>query len=170
MAAPRLFPLLYIRFLFVFTLVSPSSSQFLPSFNAEARNLTVVHSPANEDVTISYKTPDDVCSTAFDSQKQYTGWVSVPGDYPTNLFFWFVEAREPTDSLTIWLNGGPGSSSLYGFFTGNGPCEIVEKGLNEYETLVREWGWDRASNMLFIDQVRFPRLVSQVHCTHMYHL
>ncbi|KAJ4139980.1 hypothetical protein NW768_001330 [Fusarium equiseti] len=152
MAAPRLFSLLYIRLLFVFILVSPSSSQFLPSFNAKARNLTVVHSPANQDVTVSYKTPDDVCSTAFDSQKQYTGWVSVPGDYPTNLFFWFVEAREPTDSLTIWLNGGPGSSSLYGFFTGNGPCEIVEKGLDEYETLVREWGWDRASNMLFIDQ------------------
>lgn len=152
MAAPHLLSLLYIRFLLAFAFVSSSSSQFLPGSDAKARNLTVVHSPANRDVTVSYKTPEDVCSTAFDSQKQYTGWVSVPGDYPTNLFFWFVEAREPTDSLTIWLNGGPGSSSLYGFFTGNGPCEIVEKGLNEYETLVREWGWDRASNMLFIDQ------------------
>ncbi|CAF3484839.1 hypothetical protein SNK05_004760 [Fusarium graminearum] len=152
MAAPHLLSLLYIRFLLAFAFVSSSSSQFLPGSDAKARNLTVVHSPANRDVTVFYKTPEDVCSTAFDSQKQYTGWVSVPGDYPTNLFFWFVEAREPTDSLTIWLNGGPGSSSLYGFFTGNGPCEIVEKGLNEYETLVREWGWDRASNMLFIDQ------------------
>lgn len=163
MAAPHLLSLLYIRFLLAFAFVSSSSSQFLPGSDAKARNLTVVHSPANRDVTVSYKTPEDVCSTAFDSQKQYTGWVSVPGDYPTNLFFWFVEAREPTDSLTIWLNGGPGSSSLYGFFTGNGPCEIVEKGLNEYETLVREWGWDRASNMLFIDQVCFPRQVTQVH-------
>ncbi|EXA40681.1 hypothetical protein FOVG_09420 [Fusarium oxysporum f. sp. pisi HDV247] len=143
---------LYVRFFVVSTLISLSFSQFIPSSDAKARNLTVVRSPANRDVTVSYKTPEGVCSTAFDSQKQYTGWVSVPGDYPTNLFFWFVEARERTDSLTIWLNGGPGSSSLYGFFTGNGPCEVVEKGLNEYETLVREWGWDRASNMLFIDQ------------------
>ncbi|CVK90858.1 related to carboxypeptidase [Fusarium mangiferae] len=143
---------LYIRFFVVSTLISLSFAQFIPSSDAKARNLTVVRSPANRDVTVSYKTPEGVCSTAFDSQKQYTGWVSVPGDYPTNLFFWFVEARERTDSLTIWLNGGPGSSSLYGFFTGNGPCEVVEKGLNEYETLVREWGWDRASNMLFIDQ------------------
>ncbi|EWZ88022.1 Carboxypeptidase S1 A [Fusarium oxysporum] len=143
---------LYIRFFVVSTLISLSFSQFIPSSDAKARNLTVVRSPANRDVTVSYKTPEGVCSTAFDSQKQYTGWVSIPGDYPTNLFFWFVEARERTDSLTIWLNGGPGSSSLYGFFTGNGPCEVVEKGLNEYETLVREWGWDRASNMLFIDQ------------------
>lgn len=160
MAASRLFSsFLYIRFLVVFPFISLSSSQFIPGSDAKARNLTVVHSPANPDVTVSYKTPDKVCSTAFDSQKQYTGWVSVPGDYPTNLFFWFVEAREQTDSLTIWLNGGPGSSSLYGFFTGNGPCEVVEKGLNEYETLVREWGWDRASNMLFIDQVCDPRLI-----------
>nr|RBR01634.1 hypothetical protein FVER53263_02123 [Fusarium verticillioides] len=143
---------LYIRFLVASALVSLSFAQFIPSSDAKARNLTVVRSPANRDVTVSYKTPEGICSTAFDSQKQYTGWVSVPGDYPTNLFFWFVEARERTDSLTIWLNGGPGSSSLYGFFTGNGPCEVVEKGLNEYETLVREWGWDRASNMLFIDQ------------------
>ncbi|KAM0561105.1 hypothetical protein ACHAPJ_003606 [Fusarium lateritium] len=154
MAVPRLYSsLLYIPcLLLVSSFVSISSAQFIPGSDAKARNLTVVHSPANRDVTVSYKTPDDVCSTAFDSQKQYTGWVSVPGDYPTNLFFWFVEARERTDSLTIWLNGGPGSSSLHGFFTGNGPCEVVEKGLNEYETLVREWGWDRASNMLFIDQ------------------
>jgi len=154
---------LYIRFFVVSTLISLSFSQFIPSSDAKARNLTVVRSPANRDVTVSYKTPEGVCSTAFDSQKQYTGWVSVPGDYPTNLFFWFVEARERTDSLTIWLNGGPGSSSLYGFFTGNGPCEVVEKGLNEYETLVREWGWDRASNMLFIDQVGKPRVLSPTH-------
>ncbi|KAF5680393.1 carboxypeptidase [Fusarium heterosporum] len=153
MAASRLFhSLVYIRFLLVSALISLSSSQFIPGSDARTRNLTVVRSPANRNVTVSYKTPENVCTTAFDSQKQYTGWVSVPGDYPTNLFFWFVEAREQTDSLTIWLNGGPGSSSLYGFFTGNGPCEVVEKGLNEYETLVREWGWDRASNMLFIDQ------------------
>lgn len=130
-----------------------SLAQFIPETDAKARNLTVVRSPANTNVTVSYKTPDGACKTAFKTQKQYTGWVNVPGDYPTNLFFWFVEARERTQSLTIWLNGGPGSSSLYGFFTGNGPCEIVERGLNGYDTIAREWGWDRASNMLFIDQV-----------------
>lgn len=118
----------------------------------DLRNLTTVRSPGDANITVSYKEPDGACSTAFKSQKQYTGWVSIPGDYPTNLFFWFVGAREETESLTIWLNGGPGSSSMYGFFTGNGPCEVVEKGLNEYDTVAREWGWDRASNMLFIDQ------------------
>ncbi|KAH7175784.1 Alpha/Beta hydrolase protein [Dactylonectria macrodidyma] len=129
-----------------------SLAQFIPSTNAAGRNLTVVRSPGNTNVTVSYKVPEGACTTAFESQRQYTGWVSIPGDYPTNLFFWFVEARQETESLTIWLNGGPGSSSMYGFFTGNGPCEVVEKGLNRYDTVAREWGWDRASNMLFIDQ------------------
>lgn len=131
---------------------SASFAQFIPHANAAERNLTVVRSPGNSNITVSYKVPEGACTTAFDSQRQYTGWVSIPGDYPTNLFFWFVEAREETQSLTLWLNGGPGSSSMYGFFTGNGPCEVVEEGLNRYNTVAREWGWDRASNMLFIDQ------------------
>jgi carboxypeptidase C (cathepsin A) len=150
MPPPRL-PQSLVSLLLIFPLLT--LAQFIPQKNAQARNLTVVRSPANPNVTVSYKSPDGACTTAFDGQRQYTGWVNLPGDYPTNLFFWFVEARQETDRLTLWLNGGPGASSLYTFFTGNGPCEIVEKGIDRYDTIAREWGWDRASNMLFIDQV-----------------
>ncbi|KAJ2965353.1 hypothetical protein NQ176_g10660 [Zarea fungicola] len=132
-------------------LATTTAAQFVNQ-EYHSQNFTVVKSPSNQNVTVAYKEPRGVCKTAFPSQKQYTGWVSVPGDYPTNLFFWFVEAREKTDKLTIWLNGGPGSSSMYGFFTGNGPCAVVEKGLNQYDTVARDWGWDRGSNMIFIDQ------------------
>ncbi|ROT36279.1 carboxypeptidase S1 [Sodiomyces alkalinus F11] len=128
-----------------------ASAQF--ALPASAANLTTVRSPIDRSISISYKSPNgSVCRTAFDHQRQYTGWVNVPGEYPTNLFFWLVEARQPTDMLTIWLNGGPGASSLFGMFNGVGPCEVVEAGLDQYDTLTREWGWDRASNMLFIDQ------------------
>ncbi|KAM3454286.1 hypothetical protein MY5147_008482 [Beauveria neobassiana] len=132
-------------------LAAAASAQFVDQDN-HSRNFTIVKSPGSSNVTVAYKEPNGACKTAFSSQQQYTGWVSIPGDYPTNLFFWFVEARQKTDKLTIWLNGGPGSSSMYGFFTGNGPCAIVEKGLNTYETVARDWGWDRGSNMIFIDQ------------------
>jgi len=134
----------------VLVLPAGGLAQFAPS---EA-NLTTISSPIDPGVTISYKVPEGVCETAFDSQQQYTGWVGVPGDFPTNIFFWFVAAREPTPLLSIWLNGGPGSSSMFGFFTESGPCEVVEAGADRLETAAREWGWDRASNMLFIDQVR----------------
>lgn len=119
----------------------------------QATNLTTIVSPVDPGISISYKAPDGACNTAFSSQQQYTGWVNVPGAYETNIFFWFVAARQPTSQLTLWLNGGPGSSSMFGFFTESGPCEVVEKGANRLDTVAREWGWDRASNMLFIDQV-----------------
>ena len=138
--------------LILLLLFSPAgcAAQFAPF---EAANLTKIFSPFDQGISISYKVPDGVCNTAFNTQQQYTGWVNVPGAYETNIFFWFVAARQPTSQLTIWLNGGPGSSSMFGFFSESGPCEVVERGANRLDTVAREWGWDRASNMLFIDQV-----------------
>lgn len=138
-------------FFLLATLLPFSQAQYPPQ-----SNLTTILSPVDGNITISFKSPPKgICETAFDSQKQYTGWVNVPGNYSTNIFFWFIEARDPTDHLTIWLNGGPGSSSMMGLFTGNGPCEVVELAANKLGTVKRQWGWDRGSNMLFIDQVRF---------------
>lgn len=133
------------------------SGSVIAQFPSTSVNLTTITSPVDGNVTVRYRIPEGACKTAYDSQEQYTGWVNVPGPFPANMFFWFIGAREPTDALTIWLNGGPGVSSLFGMFTEVGPCEVVEKGLNQYETVAREWGWDRASNMLFIDQVRLLR-------------
>lgn len=117
-------------------------------------NVTTITSPVDGNITISYKTPSSgACTTVFSSQQQYTGWVNIPGEYDTNTFFWFIGARDPTDALTIWINGGPGSSSMLGLFTENGPCEVQESGLEQFKTVAREWGWDRGSNMLYIDQV-----------------
>ncbi|KAI2627018.1 alpha/beta-hydrolase [Hypomontagnella submonticulosa] len=117
-------------------------------------NLTTIASPIDPKIKISYKVPHGACTTAFESQTQYTGWVTIPGDFPTNTFFWFVGARdqEANSSLSIWLNGGPGSSSMFGLFTENGPCEVVDGGIDKFTTVAREWGWDRASSMLFVDQ------------------
>ena len=117
-------------------------------------NLTTLVSPVDGNITISYKSPPKgTCVTAFETQQQYTGWVHMPGNYSTNTFFWFIGARDPTDHLTIWLNGGPGSSSMIGLFTEIGPCEVIELAENKLGTVTRQWGWDRGSNMLFIDQV-----------------
>jgi carboxypeptidase C (cathepsin A) len=124
---------------------------------------TVIKSPINSNITISYKQPDaGTCTTVFSTQKQYTGYISLPPstlapiqqNYPINTFFWFVEARQQPETapLTIWLNGGPGSSSLIGFFQENGPCEVVQVADGSYGTQSRMWGWDRSSNVLFIDQ------------------
>lgn len=146
---------MYFSFVLSFSLAlaTRSSAQYppLPSL----LNLTTITSPVDGNITISYKSPPaGTCKTAFGTQQQYTGWVHIPGNYSTNTFFWFVAARAPTDQLTVWLNGGPGSSSMLGLFTENGPCEVIEVANGKLGTQVREWGWDRGSNLLYIDQVR----------------
>lgn len=132
------------------------TAQYPPS----SPNLTTVSTPHNPLITLSYLSPPaNICTTVFPSQQQYTGHVTIPGSvlggsgYATNTFFWFIEAREQTDSLTVWLNGGPGSSSMIGLFNEVGACEVVQVKMGELGTAAREWGWDRGSNMLFIDQV-----------------
>ncbi|KAH0544536.1 hypothetical protein FGG08_001308 [Glutinoglossum americanum] len=75
-------------------------------------------------------------------------------NYSINTFFWFIEARQnpETAPLTIWINGGPGSSSMIGMFQESGPCEVVELARDRFGTKARDWGWDRSSNIIYIDQ------------------
>ncbi|THH27354.1 hypothetical protein EUX98_g6827 [Antrodiella citrinella] len=68
-----------------------------------------------------------------------------------SVWFWFFAARENPDTapLTIWLNGGPGSSSMIGLFQENGPCRIN----NDTETVsLNPNSWNSISNVLYIDQ------------------
>jgi carboxypeptidase C (cathepsin A) len=136
-----------------------SIAQFTPPITYD----TVLKSPINPNITISYKEPDPgTCTTAFATQKQYSGYVSLPPftlephqqNYSINTFFWFFEARKDshTAPLTIWLNGGPGSSSMIGLFREMGPCEVVQLPDGSFTTQPNVWGWDRSSNLLFIDQ------------------
>lgn len=114
-------------------------------------------------ITISFKTPPiGTCTTVFSTQKQYTGYVVLPPytlapiqqDYSVNTFFWFIEARNKPETapLTIYINGGPGSSSMVGLFQESGPCQVVEIANGVLGTQPRQWGWDRSSNIIFIDQ------------------
>lgn len=136
-----------------------ASAQYPP----EAEYSNIITSPINPNITIAYKSPTaGTCTTVFTSQKQYTGYIGLPPytlapiqqNYSINTFFWFVEARNSPETapLTIWLSGGPGSSSMIGLFQESGPCEVVEMADGTYGTQSRMWGWDRSSNVLYIDQ------------------
>lgn len=137
----------------------PVSAQYPPP--SEFPN--ILSSPVDSNVTVAYKQPiNGTCTTAFTTQRQYSGYIGIPPytlapiqqNYSINSFFWFIEARQTPESapLTIWLNGGPGSSSMFGLFNEVGPCEVVQMADGSYGTQMRTFGWDRASNILFIDQ------------------
>lgn len=60
-------------------------------------------------------------SVPFDVGEMYSGLIPINEKDPDrSLFFVFAPTTgKPVDEVTIWLNGGPGCSSLAGFFQEN---------------------------------------------------
>ncbi|RKP05913.1 Alpha/Beta hydrolase protein [Thamnocephalis sphaerospora] len=95
--------------------------------------------------SLTFKQPK-LCDT---SVRQYSGYLNVDSD--KHFFFWFFESRTSPakDPLMMWLNGGPGCSSLLGLFMELGPCMINPDGNG---THVNQAGWNTKSNVIFLDQ------------------
>nr|XP_043617215.1 serine carboxypeptidase-like [Erigeron canadensis] len=79
----------------------------------------------------------------------HAGYYQIQHSNDAQMFYFFFESRNSEhDPVVIWLSGGPGCSSELALFYENGPFKIGDN-----LTLVwNEYGWDQASNILFIDQ------------------
>ncbi|KAF7342668.1 Carboxypeptidase [Mycena sanguinolenta] len=68
-----------------------------------------------------------------------------------SIFFWYFAARHNpgTAPLTLWFNGGPGSSSMLGLLQELGPCRITN---DSSSVTLNPFSWNNNANMLFIDQ------------------
>ncbi|CAI8585897.1 unnamed protein product [Vicia faba] len=82
---------------------------------------------------------------------QYAGYVDVDVKHGRSLFYYFVEADHQPEKkpLTLWLNGGPGCSSIGGgAFTELGPFYPTGDGRGLRKNSM---SWNRASNLLFLE-------------------
>ena len=101
-----------------------------------------------QNTTVRFKeVPAGICEMN-EKAKSYSGYVDTAVN--EHMYFWFFESRNnPREApLTVWFNGGPGSSSLIGLFQENGPCQIDADG----KPRNNKHSWTEVSNMLYIDQ------------------
>ncbi|KAI7751162.1 hypothetical protein M8C21_017138, partial [Ambrosia artemisiifolia] len=79
----------------------------------------------------------------------HAGYYQIQHSNDAQMFYFFFESRNnENDPVVIWLTGGPGCSSELALFYENGPFKIGKN-----LTLVwNEYGWDRASHLLYVDQ------------------
>jgi serine carboxypeptidase-like clade 2 len=83
---------------------------------------------------------------------QYAGYVTVNQTEGRALFYWLTEANRQNSSklpLVLWLNGGPGCSSIgLGASAEIGPFRIHKDGSSLY---LNEYSWNRFANLLFVE-------------------
>ncbi|KAF1749174.1 hypothetical protein GCK72_025641 [Caenorhabditis remanei] len=83
--------------------------------------------------------------------KQYAGYLnSNPEKNYNNLHYWHIESQlnPSSDALLLWINGGPGCSSVLGQFQEMGPFHVQSDGQTVYENV---FAWNKVSNLLAID-------------------
>ncbi|XP_061359433.1 serine carboxypeptidase-like [Gastrolobium bilobum] len=79
----------------------------------------------------------------------HAGYYSLPRSKAARMFYFFFESRNNTnDPVVIWLTGGPGCSSELALFYENGPFKIG----NNLSLIWNDYGWDKVSNIIFVDQ------------------
>jgi len=82
---------------------------------------------------------------------QYAGLIPIRTN--TFVFFWLFDQEEPKkpnakEKLTIWLNGGPGCSSMDGVFMENGPYTFDDDG----HIIHNPYNWNKHSSIVYVDQ------------------
>ncbi|RPD59090.1 alpha/beta-hydrolase [Lentinus tigrinus ALCF2SS1-7] len=107
-----------------------------------------------------FQVTDPLPGVSWPLSRNFAGNIPVdrPGHPNNTLFFWAWEKTE--GSLTaaaneragvpwgIWLNGGPGSSSLLGFAYENGPIHLDANGVPFQNT----FSFDNVADYIWIDQ------------------
>uniref|UniRef100_A0A6P7GY03 Carboxypeptidase n=1 Tax=Diabrotica virgifera virgifera TaxID=50390 RepID=A0A6P7GY03_DIAVI len=91
----------------------------------------------------------EVPSDVFKNVKSYSGFFTVDKAFDSNMFFWFfpAETNYKEAPVLLWLQGGPGASSLYAIFQENGPFNYN----NSPDLELNPYSWNKEHSVLYID-------------------
>jgi carboxypeptidase D len=107
--------------------------------------------------TISYNISDYLVTNLPGLKKdanitQYAGHIPVSSGGSGAIFFWlFLAPNTDQAPLVIWLNGGPGCSSMEGLFFENGPF-VLDNSTGALTLKDNPYSWHLYANMLYVDQ------------------
>ncbi|CAK1552395.1 unnamed protein product [Leptosia nina] len=78
----------------------------------------------------------------------HAGFFTVDVKHNSNLYFWYFPAfnRNKGAPVVLWLQGGPGGSSLFGLFAENGPLIAKPSGFSR-----RKYHWALENHLIFVD-------------------
>ncbi|XP_028842958.1 lysosomal protective protein-like [Denticeps clupeoides] len=79
--------------------------------------------------------------------QHYSGYLQAgSGKY---FHYWFVESQNnpSTDPFILWLNGGPGCSSLEGMLSENGPFHLHD----DATVYLNPYSWNLVANVLYLE-------------------
>jgi carboxypeptidase C (cathepsin A) len=87
----------------------------------------------------------DICPGATSG---YTGYLNSASNH---FYFAYFESRSKpeSDPLVLWLNGGPGCSSMTGLLMELGPCTVNDEGDSAREN---PNSWINSASVFFLDQ------------------
>lgn len=89
--------------------------------------------------------------TKDDTVTHFAGHLPADPSHGGYFFYWLFESKKDSDKkpLIIWLNGGPGCSSMDGLWLELGPFRIFDGGRT---IRWNKYSWHDVGNLLFIDQ------------------
>ncbi|KAJ1958549.1 hypothetical protein GGI12_004702 [Dipsacomyces acuminosporus] len=125
---------------------SPSNADIARRSANDGNSFVTREFSAVPDYKLRVKSPKFCASNVT----QYSGYVDTAND--KHFFFWFFESRRKYDDKTpllLWLNGGPGASSMVGMLTENGPCRILPGGNSTTDNL---YAWNERAHVVYLDQ------------------
>lgn len=81
--------------------------------------------------------------------QSYSGFFTVDKRYNSNQFFWYFPAMNNNADapVLVWLQGGPGGSSIFGLMEENGPLTVDDNG----KIVRREHHWAISHHLIYID-------------------
>ncbi|KAK0386039.1 hypothetical protein NLU13_5876 [Sarocladium strictum] len=97
----------------------------------------------------------EIPQVPFDIGESYAGILPIQeggnASDPNQLYFWFFPSQNPAakKEIVIWLNGGPGCSSMEGLLQENGPF-LWQPGT--YTPAPNPYSWTNLTNVIYIDQ------------------